>query len=97
VSLVKSIVKSGSRGFIQNLFSKFWTFLQVSTNFGILNYFLLFKTIGKHLNPRHSAGPVIGPRLQPTGRGGMPRAAGRQADWAAAWRPGPAEGRPVAR
>jgi hypothetical protein len=40
-------MKGGSRGFIQNLFCKFWTFLQVSTNFGILNYFLLFKTIGK--------------------------------------------------
>jgi hypothetical protein len=33
VSLVKSTVKSGSKGFIQNLFCKFWTFLQVSTNF----------------------------------------------------------------
>jgi hypothetical protein len=91
VGLVKSNVKSGSRGFIQNLFSKFWTFLQVSTNFGSLNYFLLFKILGKHLNPRQSAGPVIGPRLQPTGCGGLPCAAGRQTGWAVAWRPGPAE------
>jgi hypothetical protein len=37
VSLVKPTVKSGSRGFVQNLFCKFWTFLQVSTNFGSLN------------------------------------------------------------
>jgi hypothetical protein len=47
VSLVKPTVKSGSRGFIQNLFYKFWTFLQVFTNFGNLPYFLGFKTIGK--------------------------------------------------
>jgi hypothetical protein len=33
VSLVKPTVKSGSRGFIQNLFCNFWTFLQVSMNF----------------------------------------------------------------
>jgi hypothetical protein len=33
VSLVKSTVKSGSKGFIQNWFCKFWTLLQVSTNF----------------------------------------------------------------
>jgi hypothetical protein len=47
VSLVKPTVKSGSRGFIQNLFCNFWTFLQVSTNFESLKQFLLFKTIGK--------------------------------------------------
>jgi hypothetical protein len=39
--------KSGSRGFIQNLFCKVWTFLQVFTNFGSLPYFLEFKTIRK--------------------------------------------------
>jgi hypothetical protein len=33
VSLVKTTVKSGSKGFIQNLFCKFWTLLQVSMNF----------------------------------------------------------------
>jgi hypothetical protein len=37
VSLVKPTVKSGSRGFIPNLFCKFWTFLQVFTNFRSLN------------------------------------------------------------
>jgi hypothetical protein len=37
VSLVKPTVKSGPKGFIQNLVCKFWTFLQVSTNFGNLN------------------------------------------------------------
>jgi hypothetical protein len=49
VSLVKPTVKSGSRGCIQNLFckNKFWTFLQVSTNFWSLKQFLLFKTIRK--------------------------------------------------
>jgi hypothetical protein len=47
VSLVKPTVKSGSRGFIQNLFCNFWTFLQVSMNFGILKQFLLFKIIRK--------------------------------------------------
>jgi hypothetical protein len=32
-----------------------------------------------------------GPGLQPTGRGGLPHAADRQAGWASAWQPGPAE------
>jgi hypothetical protein len=32
-----------------------------------------------------------GPGLQPMGRGGLPCAAGRQAGWASAWRPGPTE------
>jgi hypothetical protein len=40
-------VKIDSRGVPQNLFQKFWTFLQVSTNFGSLPYFLKFKTIEK--------------------------------------------------
>jgi hypothetical protein len=51
VSLVKPIVKSGSRGLIQNLFCKFWTFLQVSTNFGIWNNFCYLKQLEKRLNP----------------------------------------------
>jgi hypothetical protein len=40
-------MKSGSREFIQNLFCNFWRFLQVSTNFGSLPYFLEFKIIEK--------------------------------------------------
>jgi hypothetical protein len=47
MSLVKPTVKIGSRGFIQNLCCKFWTFLQVSTNFESLKQFLLFKIIRK--------------------------------------------------
>jgi hypothetical protein len=31
-----------------------------------------------------------GMRLEPTGRGGLPRAVGRNAGWAMAWQPGPA-------
>jgi hypothetical protein len=57
VSFVNPTVKSGSRGFTQNLFRKFWTFLQVSINFRSLKRFLEFKTIEKHLNPGHSIGP----------------------------------------
>jgi hypothetical protein len=69
VSLVKPTVKSGSRGFIQNLFYKFWTFLQVSTNFGNLKHFLLFKTIRKMVKfSWHSTG------LKPA-RGYSPRGA----------------------
>jgi hypothetical protein len=49
VSLVKPTVKSSSRRFIQNLFCKFWTFLQVSTNFGRLKQFLEFKTNWKKI------------------------------------------------
>jgi hypothetical protein len=47
VSLVKPTVKSGSRGFIQIFFCKFWTFLQVSTNFGILKQFWNLKQLEK--------------------------------------------------
>jgi hypothetical protein len=47
-------VQSGTRVLIQNLFQKFWTFLQVSTNFGSLNYFLPVKTIGKTINKHHT-------------------------------------------
>jgi hypothetical protein len=49
VSLVKPTVKSGSKGFIQNLFCKFWAFLQVSMNFWSLNYFLGIKINGKKI------------------------------------------------
>jgi hypothetical protein len=79
VSLVKPTVKSGSRGFIQNLFCKFWTFLQVSTNFGSLKQFLLLKTIRKIIKSLPQYWAETGPRLQPTGRGGLPRAVGRKA------------------
>jgi hypothetical protein len=95
VSFVKPTVKSGSSEFIKNLFCNFWTFLLVSTNFGSLNYFLLFKTIGKTINKGHTV-PGLKPAhgLRRAGEngplwrhGGLPRAAGRQAGWALAWRP----------
>jgi hypothetical protein len=94
VSLVKSIVKSGSRGVPENLFRNFWTFLQISTNFGILKQFLQFKTIEKHLNPWAQYWAETGPRLQPTGHGGLPRAVGRNSGEAAAWRLGLAQKTP---
>jgi hypothetical protein len=90
VSLVKPTVKSGSRGFIQNLFCKFWTFLQVSTNFGSLKQFLLLKIIRKIIKSLPQYWAESGPRLQPTGRSGLPRAVGRKAGWATAWQPSPA-------
>jgi hypothetical protein len=67
VSLVKPTMKSGSRGFIQNLFCKVWTFIQVFTNFGNLPYFLEFKIIEKHLKTVAQYWAETGPRLQPTG------------------------------
>jgi hypothetical protein len=42
-------MKSGSREVQQNLFCNFRTFLQVSTNFGILKQFMEFKTIENEL------------------------------------------------
>jgi hypothetical protein len=90
VSLVKPTVKSGSRGFIQNLFCNFWTFLQVSTNFWSLKQFLKFETIEKHLKTIAQYWAETGPRLQPTGRGGQLRAVGQKAGWATAWQPSPA-------
>jgi hypothetical protein len=42
VNLVKPTMWSCSIEFIQNLLCNFWTYLQVSTNFGHLNYFSLF-------------------------------------------------------
>jgi hypothetical protein len=82
-------MKSGSRGFIQNLFCKFWTFLQVSTNFGSLKQFLLFKTIRKMIKSPAQYWAKTSLRLQPTGRGVLPHAVGRKADWAMAWQPSP--------
>jgi hypothetical protein len=57
-------MKSGSRGFIQNLFCNFWTLLQVSTNFGNLKQILKFKTIKNDLKSPHSVGPKSDLRLQ---------------------------------
>jgi hypothetical protein len=57
VSLVKPTVKSGLRGFLQILFYKFWTFLQVSMNFGTLKQFLLFETIRKMIKSPSQSGP----------------------------------------
>jgi hypothetical protein len=90
VSLVKPNVKSGSRGFIQNLFCKFWTFLQVYTNFGSLKQFLLFKRIRKTIKSPTQYWVETGPRLQPTRRDGLPCAVGRKAGWGMAWQPRPA-------
>jgi hypothetical protein len=67
-----------SRGVEQNLFCNFWTFLQVSTNFGSLKQFLKFKIIENELKTPHSVGPQIGPR---------PAARGRKRPTHAAWRP----------
>jgi hypothetical protein len=90
VSLVKPTVKSGSRGFIQNLFCKFWTFLQVSMNFESLKQFLPFKIIRKTIKSPTQHWDETEPRLQLTGRGGLPCAVGRKAGWATAWQPSPA-------
>jgi hypothetical protein len=90
VSLVKPNVKSGSRGFIQNLFYKFWTFLQVYMNFGNLKQFLLFKTIRKTIKSLAQYWAETGPRLQPMGRGGLLCAVGRNSREATPWRLGPA-------
>jgi hypothetical protein len=57
----KSTVKSGSRGIQQNLFCNFWTFLQVSMNFGSLKQFLELKQLKNHLKTLHSVGPQISP------------------------------------
>jgi hypothetical protein len=54
-------MKSGSRGFLQKLFSNFLTFLQVSTNFGSLKQFLEIKTIRKSIKALHSVGLHIRP------------------------------------
>jgi hypothetical protein len=49
-------------GFMQNLLCHFWTFLQGSMNFGILNYFLGIKSIKNNLNRLHNVVPQSGPR-----------------------------------
>jgi hypothetical protein len=69
VSLVQPTVKSGLRGFIQNLFCKFWTFLQVSTNFGSLKHFLRIKINWKRLKRPHSI--VLHIRLTACGARGL--------------------------
>jgi hypothetical protein len=63
----------------------FYEFLKFGTISG-------FKTIEKHLNPRAAE---TGPRLQPTGRGGLLHAVGRKASWAMAWQPSLAGKRPA--
>jgi hypothetical protein len=60
-------------------------------NFGSLNCFLLFKKIEMVLKTRAQCWARSGPGLQPTRRGGLPRATGQQAGWALAWRLGPTE------
>jgi hypothetical protein len=55
-------MKSGSRGFIQNLFCNFWTLLQVSTNFRSLKQFQEFKQLKNDFKSPHSVGPKSGPR-----------------------------------
>jgi hypothetical protein len=57
-------MKSGSRGVQKNLFDDFWTFLQVSTNFETLHYFLRIKTIENDLKIAAPYWAKIGLRLQ---------------------------------
>jgi hypothetical protein len=47
-----------AQGVQQNLVCHFWTFIQVSTNFESLHYFLRIKSIEKRLNRPHSAGRI---------------------------------------
>jgi hypothetical protein len=90
VSFVNPAVSSCSRGFIQNLGCHFWTFLQVSTNFGSLNCFLLFKTIRKDFKRNsQSDGPNPARGRRPIGRGGLLRQLAVSA-WRPIGRPGPA-------
>jgi hypothetical protein len=89
VSLVKPIVKSGSRVLKQNLFCKFWTLLQVSTDFGSLKQFLELKTIENDFKTLHSVGPQIGP--WPAARGRSRSVCGGTTAYCAAQQPpGPA-------
>jgi hypothetical protein len=89
----KSTVKSGSRGIQQNLFCNFWTFLQVSMNFGSLKQFLELKQLKNHLKTLHSVGPQISPRPAAHGRN-WPSPVGRATHgtstmrWAVRWRVG---------
>jgi hypothetical protein len=59
--------------------------------FEVYTIFLEFKTIKKHLKTVAQYWVETGPRLQPTGRGGLLRAVGWKADWVTAWQPNPAE------
>jgi hypothetical protein len=68
---------------------KFLRILEVSNNFCYL------KQLEKQLNFWAQYWAETGPGLQPARRGGLSRAAGRQAGWATAWRPSPAALRPV--
>jgi hypothetical protein len=77
-------MKSGSKRFIQNLVCNFYTFLQVSTNFGSLTNFCDLKQLKKHLKSPAQYQAKTGPRLEPTGCGGLPRAVGQNAGWATA-------------
>jgi hypothetical protein len=75
----------------KNLVCNFGAFLQFSMNSRSLLIFLgLNKSENKFLI-HTKCQAQSGPGLQPTGRGGLPHAADRQAGWASAWRPGPAE------
>jgi hypothetical protein len=67
VSLVKTTVKSCSRGVQQNLFCNFWTFLQVSINFGSLKQILKFKIIKKRFKIAAQCRAESGPWLRPSG------------------------------
>jgi hypothetical protein len=58
-------------------------------NFVNLHYFLGIKTIKNDLNRLHGAEPNPA-RDYSAWLGGLPRATDRKADWATAWRPGPA-------
>jgi hypothetical protein len=73
-------MKSGSRGFIQNLFCNFWTLLQVSTDFESLHYVLRIKTIEKRFKNRRT----LRGRKSPRGYGARtwrPVMRGRSEGW----------------
>jgi hypothetical protein len=74
----------------KNLVCYFWTFLQVSMNFGSLNYFYYLKQIETVLKPRAQCWARSNPGLWHTGRGSLPRTVARQSR-------GPRPGGPVQR
>jgi hypothetical protein len=55
-----------------------------------LKQFLEFKIIEKHLNPVAQYRAATGPRLQPTGRGGLLCGVSWKSSWDTAWQPSPA-------
>jgi hypothetical protein len=60
---------------------------------GVFKVWNIFGGLNKSENEiltSHSVGPQTSPGLQPTRCGSLPCAAGRKAEWASAWRPGPA-------